>query len=319
MADNVVLDAGTGGDTIAADDVAGVKYQLVQIVHGTDGGSKTLANHLGAGAVGAAVPRTTLCSDDPAVAALQIMDDWDDGSDHCEVVGAAAHDAAVAGAPILVGAYAKATAPSDVSADADAVRLWSLLNGSLVVNLASGGTLLTNTGNSLNVNVTNSFSLAGDVAHDAADSGNPVKIGGRVVTTLSGIAAAAHDDRTNAIFDDIGRQVVVSGQVRDLMTHQATTITSSTSETTVLTAVASTFLDITLVVIANKSATATLVTFKDSTAGTIRFVVYVPAGQTIGFAPPRPVTQAAVNNNWTATCGSSVDSVYIFVQAEKNI
>ena len=35
MADNTVLNAGAGGDTIATDDVAGVKYQQVKLVDGT--------------------------------------------------------------------------------------------------------------------------------------------------------------------------------------------------------------------------------------------------------------------------------------------
>ena len=59
-----------------------------------------------------------------------------------QAVGAAAHDAVAAGNPLLVAAYASAAAPVDVSADADAVRLWALRNGSLVVNLAGGGTLI---------------------------------------------------------------------------------------------------------------------------------------------------------------------------------
>jgi hypothetical protein len=37
MADNTVLNAGTGGDTIATDDIAGVKYQRVKISVGADG------------------------------------------------------------------------------------------------------------------------------------------------------------------------------------------------------------------------------------------------------------------------------------------
>ena len=37
MADNTVLNSGTGGDTIASDDVAGVKYQRVKISVGADG------------------------------------------------------------------------------------------------------------------------------------------------------------------------------------------------------------------------------------------------------------------------------------------
>jgi hypothetical protein len=44
MSDNVELNAGSGGDVIAADEVGGVKYQLVQLVKGADGGAKTLIN-----------------------------------------------------------------------------------------------------------------------------------------------------------------------------------------------------------------------------------------------------------------------------------
>lgn len=37
MADNIVLDSMSGGDTAAADDIAGVKYQRVKLIHGADG------------------------------------------------------------------------------------------------------------------------------------------------------------------------------------------------------------------------------------------------------------------------------------------
>ena len=37
MADNVQINAMTGGDTIAADDIAGVKYQRVKVGYGDDG------------------------------------------------------------------------------------------------------------------------------------------------------------------------------------------------------------------------------------------------------------------------------------------
>lgn len=44
MADNVELDAGSGGDTIAADDVGGVKYQVVKLAVGADGAASLVAN-----------------------------------------------------------------------------------------------------------------------------------------------------------------------------------------------------------------------------------------------------------------------------------
>lgn len=159
---------------------------------------------------------------------------------------------------------------------------------------------------------------AGDIAHDAVDSGNPAKIGGMARTTNP--AAVADADRVNAIFDKLGKQVVV-GSVRDLKGNQLTTITSSTSETTVVTAVASTFLDVYGCIIENTSASSCKVTFKDSTAGTTQFEFTVPAGDTRGFMLPESAAfkQTTVNNNWTATCGTSLASIVITMLYVKNI
>lgn len=48
----------------------------------------------------------------------------------------------------------------------------------------------------------------GDVAHDAVDAGNPLKIGGKAATVLPTAVAAA--DRVNAYFDEYGRLHVVA-------------------------------------------------------------------------------------------------------------
>ena len=37
MAENTVLNAGVGGDTVAADDIGGIKFQRLKLVHGVDG------------------------------------------------------------------------------------------------------------------------------------------------------------------------------------------------------------------------------------------------------------------------------------------
>lgn len=37
MADNTTLNAGTGGDVIASDDIGGVKFQRMKLVHGAEG------------------------------------------------------------------------------------------------------------------------------------------------------------------------------------------------------------------------------------------------------------------------------------------
>lgn len=98
---------------------------------------------------------------------------------------------------------------------------------------------------------------------------------------------------------------------------QHTTITSSTAETTILAAGgAREYRNINRLVIANTSATACVVTIRDSTAGTIREVFAVAAGANAGFALPSKdaVSQTVLNSAWTATCGTSVASIEITVQ-----
>lgn len=76
----------------------------------------------GAGAVAAGVQRTTLASDDPAVVALQIIDDWD-----------SVHDSAISSDGAVVMAEAKdhdfAALPNTVSNEGDAVRIAATLSG----------------------------------------------------------------------------------------------------------------------------------------------------------------------------------------------
>jgi hypothetical protein len=111
------------------------------------------------------------------------------------VTGSTAHDAAASStAPLLIGAYASQAAPTDVSADTDSVRLWALRNGSLVTNLAAGGTLITSTSSSLNVNVTNtSLTSVGAAAHDAPVSGNPVLLGAYASAAIPSAISADGD------------------------------------------------------------------------------------------------------------------------------
>lgn len=158
----------------------------------------------------------------------------------------------------------------------------------------------------------------GNVAHDAADAGDPLKIGGQARTTNP--TAVADADRVNATFDKLGKQIVV-GAIRELKGRQATTITSSTAETTIVTAVASTFLDLYGLIIANTSATGVEVSIRDATAGSVIETFYVPANDTRGFMLPvdSAVPQAAVNNNWTAQCGASVASIKITAMYVKNL
>ena len=86
----------------------------------------------GAGTVATAL-RTTLGSDDPAVVALQLMDDWDNAaSDGASVSGDVAHDGVDAGEPVKVGfkAYSPdGSTPGTAVAEADRTHGKSDLDG----------------------------------------------------------------------------------------------------------------------------------------------------------------------------------------------
>lgn len=158
--------------------------------------------------------------------------------------------------------------------------------------------------------------VVGSIAHDGADSGNPVKVG--AYATSSNRTRVASADRADVISDLAGRLVVVPHQVRELITKQTTTI-STTTETTILTAVSSTFLDLVMLVITNTSATATRVDIRDTTAGTVLWSVAVAAngGAVLNF--PVAIPQTTVNTNWTAQLSGAVTDIRILAVAVKNI
>jgi len=100
----------------------------------------------------------------------------------------------VAGIAVTSATYAPAYADGD--------------RASLAVDKATGGLLahirqLTA--------ATDFVSASGDIAHDAVDSGNPMKVGGKAIGSESGPTAVGFNDRVNAWFDTIGRQVVKVG------------------------------------------------------------------------------------------------------------
>lgn len=159
---------------------------------------------------------------------------------------------------------------------------------------------------------------AGDVAHDATDSGNPVKTGGRALNVNP--TKVSSGDRTNAFFDLVGRHVTMPFAPRELVGNQVTTLTSTTSETTIVTAGGSgVFRDIFSLAITNKSATGTVVTLKDATAGTTRGIYYCPAGSGLISNYTTPKAQSSSNANWTLTPATSVDSLYVTVEYINNV
>lgn len=174
--------------------------------------------------------------------------------------------------------------------------------GSLRVTLASD-----NTANS------NPFLVGGQVAHDAAVSGNPLHNGFTArLTTLPAIVSTA-DDMVKATADGYGRQLAGGPFPCEGTKYQVTNVTNTT-QTTVVTADANNCLDIIAIVITNNSDVQSTAAFKDSTSGTTRLLFLVPARGGVVFTPCMPIPQlAAKNNNWTVTMGTTATSTDISI------
>lgn len=159
---------------------------------------------------------------------------------------------------------------------------------------------------------------AGTTASGSAVAANPLTVGGRGATANP--TAVADGQVVNAMFDKLGKQVTV-GAIRTLKGSQNTIITASTAETTIVTAVASTFLDLYGLILANTGATTTKVDIRDTTGGAIIATIEVPTLETRGFMLPvdSAIPQTTVNTSWTAQGASSTSSLQVTALYVKNI
>jgi hypothetical protein len=190
-----------------------------------------------------------------------------------------------------------------VGATGDWAPLLVDANGYLKVEIFDGG-------GSHTVDGAVTATAAGDIAHDAADSGNPVKVG--AVARQTRPTAVADADRVNLFADDVGRLVNYPFAPRDLVVHNRLALTTTT-ETTLIAAIgANVFVDLLSLVFSNESAVETRVDIRDATAGTVRLSVDLAAdggGAVVNL--PIPLTQATANNNWTAQLSGANATIYI--------
>lgn len=155
---------------------------------------------------------------------------------------------------------------------------------------------------------------AGDVASGATDTGNPLSVGLRAATTLP--TAVADGQRIKAMGTKFGQAIVILDAPRELVVKNAVTLSNTTTETTVLAAIASTFQDVTDIIISNGGNVLTRVDIRDDTAGTVMFSVYAAPGGGGGTFKVK-LSQTAVNKNWTAQCSVASTDVRVLMRAVK--
>lgn len=138
---------------------------------------------------------------------------------------------------------------------------------------------------------------AGDAAHDAADSGNPVKVGGRARTSER--SAVANDDRVDFVADVTGKQIVLPyANPENFVSGAITTAMTGTTDTSLLAAPGSGLRNyITTIIVSNAHATVgTDVVLKDGSGGTV--LMTIPAAAIYGGAVitlPTPLRQPTAN------------------------
>jgi hypothetical protein len=149
--------------------------------------------------------------------------------------------------------------------------------------------------------------VVGNAAHDAADSGSPVKVGAKAETALSGITLVADGDRTDLHAGVDGVLIVREDANLEDYVSGAASNTDGASTACIAAQASGIKTYLTGVVLCNSSAAAVLVEIKDGT--TVKAYVYVPAGQTTGFIPKTPIAGTAATA-WNFDPGAATTTVY---------
>lgn len=259
------------------------------------------------------------------------------GADNDVVVSAAAssigkaEDVASANADVGVPAMAvqKATPANTAGTDGDyemlqmsAGRLWvsAVIDTALPSGTNAIGKLAANSGVDIgDVDVTSAIITGGAVAHDAADSGNPIKVGAKAVAAVSTATMVANADRTDAISDLDGALLVRNSRpLGDVVSERVSDTGGTSTAFSNFGATASTRNVITGYSVYNASATAGYLDFRDGTGGSVLWTVPLPATGGANFAIPDGIFRTTANTALAYDVSAALTTVYISVTGFKS-
>jgi hypothetical protein len=287
MADGVSLDAGAGGDTIAADDLgAAGKVQWVKLRDGTDGGSQTIAS---GGGTEAASLRVTVASDSTGVLSVD-----DNGSTLSVDDGAGSLTVDNAVISVVGGGTEAAAQRVTIASDSTGVLSVDDNGGSLTVD----GTV-----------ELGATSLAALESVTVVDGGSSLTVDNAALSVTGGgveasaIRVTVASDSTGVLsVDDNGSSLTVDGTV---------TATQGVASTATLANVSSSATSVTLaasngsrkaLTIHNDSSAVLYVKF-GTTASTSSFTVKMAAGDY--YEVPAPVYTGRIDGIWASADGAA--------------
>lgn len=196
--------------------------------------------------------------------------------------------------------------------DADYQPLITDASGRLHVNVGNtvtvGSHAVTNAG-------TFAVQTAGDIAHDAADSGAPSKIGAKAEDALSGITVVADGDRTNLYADLDGVLVTKSHASHGDYVNGNASNTDGTSTQVIAASGAGIKTYITDVTLTNTSSSNIYVELKDGTTAKWTFPVPANGGVTHQFKTPLGGT---ANTAWNFDPSAATTTIYCSASGYKS-
>ena len=313
--DVIVLNAGSGGDSMGVDLITAVKYEVVKVAWGTAGtltlldASNPLPVNLGtdndvtvtSGTVtanaGTNLNTSLLALEAGNLASILTNTTSIDGKITACNTGAVviASGSVIADLGATDNAVLDAIAASDASIDG---KITACNTGAVVI---SSGSCVVDLG------VNNDVTATGNVAHDAADSGSPVKIGAKAANAEP--TAVANADRVDIIADLQGRIITTPYAPKEKWVDGMATVTGVTETSVIAAGGAGVKTYVTTITVSNNSAVDTTIDINDGTTNTV-MILPVPAAGGVVLSLPIPLVGTA-NTAWMFQENEAANSVTV--------
>lgn len=182
------------------------------------------------------------------------------------------------------------------------------VSGNPVLNAGSDGT----NARTIKTDTAGSQFVVGDVADDAVDSGNPVKIGAYAEANPSTSVIVADADRVNIHADTDGILFTKPfTSYGDILVERVTNTDGASTALTTFGATAGTRNFITMISLYNSSTTNGFVDIRDGTAGTVLLTLPLPANGGSILNLTLPLRQTTANTALAFDVSAALTTVYL--------
>lgn len=157
------------------------------------------------------------------------------------------------------------------------------------------------------------LAIGGGTAHDAVDSGNPLKLGAKAASTIKAATLVAAADRVNLVADIDGVLITREGAPgADIISERVSNTDGTSTALSTFGNVASTRNYVTTIVVHNAHATTNgYVDIRDGTAGAVLMTIPLPANGGAVVPMPVPLRQPTVATALAFDVSAAITTVYL--------